>query len=516
MHRILGIACEPWQTKIISQVLQQFYNQNQNSNLVLALTDFYHFVHNVPLEDSIPHDLPIKIITQNDIYKSWQSNLEEESELLKINLAKWEIENCKKRSLSEIESGNALTNQWEREAYWLPFSDYWRKRVLVDTIEWCENLMEESNPSVVISIERAELSNSVIDLICNRKKIPYLTLIPSRIESRWIVRTDFGYGCGLETQIAIDSAVECVSCQKEAKEYVKLFKNSHQGAYSSIAYSDSQIFSDRIDPRATIRVVKELKKLISDIYYRHIIVPKEMSIKPKRFEENHLRFTGVKIRRWIYRIFRSLGIKKWGVTRIPDKPYIFWALHGRPETSVMVLGDGKDEIELIEEIVKDLPAGYILAIKENPVMFGLRGKKFYKRLQENKRIMMIDAFMNTNQLIKSSSGVMGISGTVLLESAILGKPVCILGKPEFMCEFEYVGWNSYITFFNALQTKNLNTEIETATRYLQYIFHNSTSDDVPYFSEVQSANTQKMIRRFASILEYYSNNKKMPSKCSNK
>lgn len=474
----------------------------------LGILDFYQYMHLVPYEADISSHSRMRVITQNELYLDWQSKEERPELLTKIDLDDWESKNCTQRTLKEIEAGNALVNQWERQAYWLPFTDYWKRRVLVDTIAWCENLIEESKPDLVIGIERMELASSILDLICKREGIPMITFLPSRIDSRWIPRLDFGIGASAETLTDIQTAAICNECQMHADTYIQDFSNSNQGAYASFASKSRKEFSDfNLSYFSNFR--KDLRAFLADSYYRHFLVPRQMRFKPLRFEEDHLRFTGVKLRALTIKYLRFIGFKFWGSSHLPKNKYLLWALHGRPETSVLVLGDGRDEIEELTKISRALPPGYSLVVKENPVMFGLRAHDFYKKLKKLDNVFLLDAFIDTINTVISSEGVIGISGTVLLEAALLNKPVCVLGNPEFSGNFKYKGWESYIEFIRNLHEGKLESDFGAAKNYLAYIFHYSSHKDVPYFSEPNQLPANKMVERFSRVIQQFSVDSKL-------
>ena len=225
--RILRLACEPWQTKMLLNVMSQLENK-EKVDCHLGILDFYQFVHNV---DYINYsNFSSKSVTfhdQNELYLGWQSEFEDLKRLEIVDLESWEQRNCRERSLSEIMMGNALTNQWERDAYWLPVTEYWKKRVLVDTISWCEKLFSDIKPAIVLNIERAELAQSIMDLICRREDVPLLTFIPSRIGERWLLREDFGYGTSKLTKNLISEASKCENVNPQLLNIFQIFGEIH-------------------------------------------------------------------------------------------------------------------------------------------------------------------------------------------------------------------------------------------------------------------------------------------------
>ena len=101
-------------------------------------------------------------------------------------------------------------------------------------------------------------------------------------------------------------------------------------------------------------------------------------------------------------------------------------------------------------------------------MFGLRRGGFYKKLNSHPRIITIDPFVSTFSLIKKSLGVLGISGTVLLESAILNKPSCAIGHPEFD---RFLTHNGLESVQNFIDTCILETDQQPFIKIRPYLVY---------------------------------------------
>jgi hypothetical protein len=164
---------------------------------------------------------------------------------------------------------------------------------------------------------------------------------------------------------------------------------------------------------------------------------------------------------------------------------------------VLVLGDGKDEIEELFKTANVLPAGYSLAVKEHPEMLGRREFGFYRRIKKHKNMILIDPFVSNIDLIKKSVGVIGISGTSLLEAAFLNKPSCSLGKPEFSEFLIENGWESANIFFEKVISSLDLASKEKILPYVAYIISNSISADL--MSEVgeEKSSNQEILTHFA-------------------
>lgn len=502
MERVLALVCEPWQTKAMARLLNHLENAMNCGAISMGVMDYYQMVHNLDTFENIQLPKITKIHSQDDLYRSWQSKFEDPELLGRIDLKIWESVNCKDRTLEEIELGNQLVRPWERDQYVLPISDYWKKRVLEDTILWCENYFQTFKPSIVISIERFELANSIFYQICKREKIPMLTFIGSRVGNRWILRDDFGYGCSVDTESKIEIDGQLLEYQSAAQELIDSIRWDNVGSYAS----DSRILVSKVEKNKFslfMQLIRDLRKLAGNIYARHLIEPKNYALKVYRFEENHYKLTIYLIRRLFIRYMSAFGIKSWGKKEFPKSPYIVWALHYRPETSGLVLGDGRDEIAELERIAELLPNGWVLAVKENPLMLGERRRGFYRGLAMHSNIQIIDSSVNTIELVKASRGVVGISGTILLEAAAIGIPACALGNPEFVKCLSYTGWNVFSDFISDIEKGKTIDDSRKVKKYIAYVLANSHSSDVRYLSDEKNAKFDQMMHRFGNEVSKY-------------
>ena len=87
--------------------------------------------------------------------------------------------------------------------------------------------------------------------------------------------------------------------------------------------------------------------------------------------------------------------------------------------------------------------------------------------------------MSSRPFIDRSLGVVGISGTVLLEAAILQKPSWAFGKPEFAPILYGSGYEGIDRFISeCLVFSAYTSEMALKLRkYLKFIFDNSTVAD---------------------------------------
>jgi hypothetical protein len=157
---------------------------------------------------------------------------------------------------------------------------------------------------------------------------------------------------------------------------------------------------------------------------------------------------------------------------IPDQRFIYVPLHTLPESSTLTLSTEYYESDLIRFISKELPAGFELAVKENPNMVGLRPFNYYDELTELPNVCLLDPTIQSKELIQQSEGVAGVSGTALLEAAVLGKPTHAFGHPEFEAVVDYHGHAEFNSFVRACTTEEGQKDPNRVVKYLQFVIDN--------------------------------------------
>ena len=142
----------------------------------------------------------------------------------------------------------------------------------------------------------------------------------------------------------------------------------------------------------------------------------------------------------------------------------------RPESSELTLGIGLDELTLIKEVSTFIDKKTLIIIKENPNMLEFRRKSFYKELIKIKNIYLIDPLYSSKKLIRNSIGVIGISGTSLMEGMIMNKPSFAIGKPEFQDFLTGYGLKNIKKFIKNCEKKQKVDHQRKILPYINYVF----------------------------------------------
>ncbi|MEZ4792895.1 MAG: hypothetical protein R2783_05395 [Gelidibacter sp.] len=105
-----------------------------------------------------------------------------------------------------------------------------------------------------------------------------------------------------------------------------------------------------------------------------------------------------------------------------DKKFILFTLHKQPEASIDVCGRYyENQLQLITNIWRILPEGYIFLVKEHSNAIGDRGLKFYKTVKGLRNTILIHHKEDSHRLIDLCDAVFTVSGTIAYETALKGK-----------------------------------------------------------------------------------------------
>jgi hypothetical protein len=503
-RRYLFLVDQPLQADMAAQIANKILNGSLESVLNLAFTDYYTFFLRRDYLAGFTSAWNGKIFTQEEIYLGWQQN-RLEKEFDKEFLITWEKLYGKNRSLEQLQRTNQLIFGNERDYYQRQMSEDWKTKILYDTILWSSALFSEVKPDVIISIERSTLANNLIFEMAREKKIQFLTIMPTRLGKRWILVDDFGYGMDESNVRSILSNYSDEINKSKASKEIKRLLQDNQAAYISIASQISKQFNTKKSkPLRTL--IRELRLLAGRVYGRLFIQRKERLTQSKRLNENFFKLSIYEFKYLMYNSLRGFGLKFWGKSKPPKSKYFYWALHYRPEGSVSVLGDGRDEIEELLKVAREIPSDHCLVVKEHPGMFGTRKVDFYHKLRKHSRVILVDPFCSTKELITGASGVIGISGTVLLEAAMMDKPSYAIGKPEFIDFIFSNKLTGLANFIDMVAKEKFPSPREKILPYVAYMLDKGIDHDSSVLAESDYPKSAEFSQKMAELIINYSGN----------
>lgn len=133
--------------------------------------------------------------------------------------------------------------------------------------------------------------------------------------------------------------------------------------------------------------------------------------------------------------YRKFFIDRNFIREVDEKtPFIFFPLPIDQEHSLLILSPFyTNSLEVIKHIIKSLPVGYKLFVKENPFM-NLRGWRkisYYKQIMDLPNVVLLHPSIRPEEIMKKCSLVISISGTASLEAAFYKKPSIVFVDTAF-------------------------------------------------------------------------------------
>ncbi len=112
-----------------------------------------------------------------------------------------------------------------------------------------------------------------------------------------------------------------------------------------------------------------------------------------------------------------------GLEDLAGKTFVYYPLQKEPEAAIMQAApECLSQHATILSLARDLPAGVLLAIKENTSAIGRRTASFYGQIAALKNVVMLHLDTSSIEAIKRAAATVTIAGTASMEAAILGKP----------------------------------------------------------------------------------------------
>lgn len=127
-----------------------------------------------------------------------------------------------------------------------------------------------------------------------------------------------------------------------------------------------------------------------------------------------------------------------------SQKFVYYPLHIEQERSTLIATPFyTNDVEFIRNIVKSLPINYTLYVKEHPSQFTRhwRSKKIYDEIASIPNVYLIHPHISSLDLVKKSSLVITLSGTVAIEAAFHQKPsiTCADFDYTFLPSVERIG-----------------------------------------------------------------------------
>ena len=266
-----------------------------------------------------------------------------------------------------------------------------------------EKVLDDVNPDFVLM----PISNSgrmhIFYEMCKSKDIKVLMLVPTRFGHRTMIseETDF-----------VDYPEEAPSRNTRTLEELQNYLKGHDTFKETSQYSEEFHKSKVQFFKAAIDFFLFSKNTNLKTHYTY-------------FGRTKLRVFFNYIGAIIKKNYRVNFINKNLSRKLDDEPFIFFPMITEPERSLLIASPFyTNQFELLVHVVKSLPIGYKLYVKDNPQMStrDWRSVSFYKQIMELPNVKLLHPSISPYDILKKCSLVITAGGTTGLEAAFYEKP----------------------------------------------------------------------------------------------
>ena len=319
------------------------------------------------------------------------------------------IEKKHKIDLSLLASNERFFNKWNK---YYKFSSDEKLLILEQECKLFEKILDEVQPDFLITAQTTLHHNHLFYEICKARGIKVLMIRSSFFVGKHIISSEFD---------SIDNT-------------------QINGKFHFNSLVDIQNYLKKYD--STNKVKLELENLLASKtdFLKAILkflVSSNTNVKTHYTYYGRSKFAVLKgtIFSIIKKRFRESFINKNLIRDIKNKKsLIYFPLQIEPERSLLIQAPNyTNQIEVITNIVKSLPAGYELYVKEHPanVFREWRSVDDYKKIMKLPNVKLIHPSVKSEDLIIKSSLVITISSTSGLEAAFHNKPSIIFADLDY-------------------------------------------------------------------------------------
>ena len=319
------------------------------------------------------------------------------------------IEKKHKIDLSLLASNERFFNKWNK---YYKFSSDEKLLILEQECKLFEKILDEVQPDFLITAQTTLHHNHLFYEICKARGIKVLMIRSSFFMGKHIISSEFDSidNTQINGKFHFNSLVDI-------QNYLKKYDSTNK-----VKLELENLFASKTDFLKAI-----LKFLVSS----------NTNVKTHYTYYGRSKFAVLKgtIFSIIKKRFRESFINKNLIRDIKNKkPLIYFPLQVEPERSLLIQAPNyTNQIEVITNIVKSLPAGYELYVKEHPanVFRQWRSVDDYKKIMKLPNVKLIHPSVKSEDLIIKSSLVITISSTSGLEAAFHNKPSIIFADLDY-------------------------------------------------------------------------------------
>jgi hypothetical protein len=308
---------------------------------------------------------------------------------------------------------------------------------ILKRFDYAEHLMERYRPELILGI----LKDKVIRIVAGARGASYLSPTPIKLGGRFLWSDD-----AFITSTAFLKALR----ENIAKSVEEL---PPAGVYAQEAGSKFALSSLGYTWRKTLRDVANV--MWNDC---------KALIRGSRKRDSYPLFGWAPslVRRQLnYGFFLRNGVRP---AAIAQRRAVYVPLHLEPEVALLALSpEFNNSMEMIAWISKSCPADVLVVVKEQPLSFGVRSRRYYEQLMQIGNVVLAHPDTSSWEWISAADVTATITGTAATEAVAFGRPVLSFGRHQAV---------------NLLPTVRLATDYESTCTGLSELLSLDRSDPV--------------------------------------
>jgi hypothetical protein len=273
---------------------------------------------------------------------------------------------------------------------------------------WEDYLRKNKVDFIIGGVER--FVNMVPQAVCKKHKTQFIALLAEPLPGRFVISKDVSghYSCLDEYWERNRSRKLTKKERKNAMLFIKSFRqNVDKIPFIAGLFSKPRIDAKRIKfflDRARVSWSMEKGK---NPY---------MSVSKGGY-------------RYLLRIVSARVEKKYYSKFDPNEKYVFYPMHDPYDGNLLARAPQYiNQLFVMENISRSLPAGYQLYVKTHPGNIGAIPLEELKKITKLPNVRLLSPYENSLKIIKNSACVITINSTVGWEAMLLKKPVINLGR----------------------------------------------------------------------------------------
>jgi hypothetical protein len=495
----IGLAFEPKESNVVFNTLKQLQAE-KGFQSILVLCDNWHKYDSFGIEtlkrfESDRSD-QIRIIDFFDIFDSALNINEHEDIDEKVLCASQRLDAVE--HIAKIIDSDPFFNPFERYPFYGKFTRKEKMFLFYAILGRIELLVENLNVEFMWTIERNYLVKNIASIVAHSNRVPYYTLSHTRIRDlSWV--TDYCYPRSFPRFPTQNDKPP--PFDEDTREF-RDFKSKTL----SLLNSDGFLYKSQSYSVPSLKSISFLWAAANTYLCNASGLLKYITVRPQQ-SRHYGRSIAILMFIYFSRTFFNkillFASKAFYHDSHPSSigRFLYFPLHYRPEDSVLTLSSQVSDEEVIFFVARQLSFGVKLVVREHPLMFGERKIGFYRRLRSTANIVLVFDDHTSNNYIKNSLGVVGVSGTALLEASLIGKPTHCFGNPEFVEVVSSSGFDSFPMFLRNVLAPGFSSKTDKIASYLFKVFSQSFDGGIlnwdnafqPSFLRSFSINTAKAL-----------------------